>query len=410
VIQYPHAMRAIDPIRLAKTCTFLCVTLAGSSGRQATTITPAVFATGTAVSSTSPDSVAYGIGSLWVSYQNGADSAGGGGSSTVVRYSPKGAVQHTWSIAGNVDGLRIDPSGQVWALQNNDGNSALTVINPMNNSTIAYSYGASYTNAANRGFDDAVFPGGQTFLSETNPAAGTDAVIVRLTSGLSSSLQISGILNSTFTGTNLATGTQGSTTISDPDSLILAPSGDLVLTGEADQTIVWVPNPGTAQQSESFLSLLGAGGQPLTGLPDDTVFPTTTKGIFFLADTGANTIYALTAAGVNQGSVYVDAGNEFGILNTSTGVVTSLFTGASPHGVTFVPTPEPASIYLAGGFLIALCFTSRRRIDGFGVCRWTTGARKNILDPPVETIFLFRMSRISGALRLPCESAEMARK
>src|SRR5260370_2486406 len=149
-----------------------------------------VFATGAAVSGTSPDSVAYGDGSLWISYQNGADSTGLSGSSTVVRYSPSGAVLNTWTIKGNVDGLNIDPaSGFVWALQNNDGNSALTVINPPTNATTPFTSTNTYTNVANRGFDDVVFTHANVFISETNPASGTDATVVKLTSGFNSPLQ-----------------------------------------------------------------------------------------------------------------------------------------------------------------------------------------------------------------------------
>jgi hypothetical protein len=74
-----------------------------------------------------------------------------------------------------------------------------------------------------------------------------------------------------FTGLNLAAGTQASTTITDPDSLILGPSGDLVLTGEADQQIVFVHSPGALNQTESFAALLGWNGQTISGLPDDTL-------------------------------------------------------------------------------------------------------------------------------------------
>ena len=331
---------------------------------QASSITPSVFATGAPISSTSPDSVFFGDGSLWVSYQNGADSTGASGSSTVVRYSPTGSVMHTWTIAGNVDGLRIAPNGQVWALQNNDGNSALTVINPATNATTSFTYGSTYTangNSLGRGFDDVEFLNGQVYLSETNPAVGTDPVIVKLTTPLASPLQVAGILDSTFTGTNLATGTQASTTITDSDSLILDPSGDLVLTGEADQEIVFVHNPGAVNQSESFVALLGTNGKTISGLPDDTVFPTAANGTFYVADTGANTVYALAATGLAPGSVFIDVGNEFGELDTSTGIVTPLFTGVSPHGVVFVPTPEPASICLVGGALLVVAFVLRKR-------------------------------------------------
>lgn len=169
------------------------------------------FASGTAVGATQPDSVLFADGSLWISNQNGADTTGASGSSTVVRYTPSGGILGTWSIAGNADGLRADPSGLIWAMQNNDGNSALTVINPMTGGTTAYSYGSSYTangNSAGRGFGDAAFEHGQVFMSETNPVSGSDPILVRLTTGLTSPLQIGGILSSTLTGTNLATGTQ----------------------------------------------------------------------------------------------------------------------------------------------------------------------------------------------------------
>jgi hypothetical protein len=248
------------------------------------------FATGTTIGGSSPDSVSYGDGSVWIAYQNGADSAGASGSSTVVRYSPSGAVLHTWTIAGNVDGLKVDPSsGLVWTLQNNDGNSALTVINPTTNATMGYKYGSSYTNVPNRGFDDVVFSKGNVYLSETNPASGSDPVIVKLTSGLNSPLQISPILNSTFTDLNLATGSPGSTTITDSDSLKLTPSGGLALTGEADQKITFINNPGLSTQSETYIALLGTNGKTINGLPDDTIFPNATGGYFFIADTGANT-------------------------------------------------------------------------------------------------------------------------
>ena len=228
--------------KAAPACLALTCLLLTSHNMRADSFNVQTFASGSAVGGTSPDSVEFGNGSLWISYQNGADSAGASGSSTVVRYSTAGSVINSWSIAGNVDGLRIDPSsGLVWALQNNDGNSALTVINPVSNATKAYSYGSSYLangNSAGRGFDDAVFRNGQVYLSETNPASGTQPVVLKLTTGLSNPpLQVSGLLNSTFNGLNRATGQVQSTTIADSDSLVQTPTGDLALTGEADQEI-----------------------------------------------------------------------------------------------------------------------------------------------------------------------------
>jgi hypothetical protein len=143
-------------------------------------------------------------------------------------------------------------------------------------------------------------------------------------------------VNSSFVGTNLATGAQASVTITDPDSLFLTAAGDLILTGEADQTIVIVHNPGAINQSIAFIPLLGTNGQTITGLPDDVVIPTASDGTFYLGDTGGNTVYALVATGLTPGSLFLDVGNEFGSLDPTTGIVTPLFTGVSPHGVIFV--------------------------------------------------------------------------
>jgi hypothetical protein len=104
-------------------------------------------------------------------------------------------VRHQWTGAANVDGLRIDPTGLVWALQNNDGNSTLTTINSISNATQFFTYGNTYTNVANRGFDDVQFSNGGTFLSETNPASPSDSILLELAnSHASPPLQVKGLL------------------------------------------------------------------------------------------------------------------------------------------------------------------------------------------------------------------------
>ena len=238
----------------------------------------------------------------------------------------------------------------------------MTVINPTTKATTSYTYGNSYTNVANRGFDDVVFTKGGVFLSETNPVSGPDPIIVKLTTGLNSPLQVSPILTSTFTATNLATGSSGMVTITDPDSLKLLPNGAFALTGEADQEIVYIYNPGKSNQYETVVALLGTNGKPIGGSPDDTIYPNVKNGIFYVADTGANKVYEITAAGLAPGSVYIDVGDEFGILDTSTGVVTPIFTGVSPHGAAFVATPEPSGVLLLAGGLTGLLGLLRKKI------------------------------------------------
>ena len=148
-------------MRMRRAASFLALAHAAliSQDVRAASFTIQQFATGAAVGGASPDSVQFGDGSLWIAYQNGAASTGGSGSSTVVRYSPSGTVINTWSIAGNVDGLRIDPSGTVWALQNNDANSALTTINPVTNFDLIFERfkmnvtGCSLNRSGNNGID-----------------------------------------------------------------------------------------------------------------------------------------------------------------------------------------------------------------------------------------------------------------
>jgi hypothetical protein len=70
---------------------------------------------------------------IWVAYTNGADSTGASGQSTVAEYDRSGHIDQSYQIAGSVDGLKADPvTGQIWALQNQDGNSTLILIDPEN--------------------------------------------------------------------------------------------------------------------------------------------------------------------------------------------------------------------------------------------------------------------------------------
>ena len=81
--------------------------------------------------SSAPDSITLANGDIWVAYTNGADSTGLSGHSTIVEYDHSGKIEHTYQISGYVDGLKFDPvTGEIWALQNQDGNSTLSIIDP----------------------------------------------------------------------------------------------------------------------------------------------------------------------------------------------------------------------------------------------------------------------------------------
>ena len=158
-------------------------------------LSSSVFATGGPVSGTQPDSITDGDGSVWVAYGNGAVSTGGpgAGNSTIVQYSPGGAVEHVYTIAGLVDGLKFNANtGMVWALQNNDANATLSLINPTTHAVTGpmkyavppYVYGPpTGPGGLGRGYDDVAFLGGKVYLSFTNPVNPTDPVLQILNQG-----------------------------------------------------------------------------------------------------------------------------------------------------------------------------------------------------------------------------------
>jgi hypothetical protein len=316
---------------------------------SAASFTSSVFATGGGVGASKPDSVTYGNGSIWVEYGNGAASDGSSGSSTIVQYSANGSVLNTYTIAGSVDGLKYNPTtGMVWALQNQDANSTLTIIDPATKSMTGFTYGAIYNSmSGTRGLDDVAFLGSKTYLSLTNPASSSDPVLVEL-----------GSLTSPLTTTSILT--EGTLLLTDPDSLKSTPTGGLIQTGQGDGALTFISNPGAASQTATSLLLVAGPGMTI-GQPDDALYPTGASGIFFLTDTSTNTVYALSATGLSTSTLYVNVGNVFGSVDSTTGVVTPLFTGTGLHGLEFVPTPEPSTFGIALAGIAGLWAVRKRR-------------------------------------------------
>jgi hypothetical protein len=310
--------------------------------------------------SSAPDSITIGGGSIWVEYGNGANSAGASGSSTIVQYSMIGQVLKTYTVKGLADGLKYDTAtGNVWMLLNNDGNSTLQFINPATQQVSGpLKYGSDYVYGPNssRGFDDVVFDGNRVFLSETNPANPGDPVIVQLLNGQApfGTLMTTGILSFGDTGTNLVTEQKNQPLpVTDPDSLKLLPNGELLLTGEADGAYIFVKDPGTTNQTESFVTL------PKGYVPDDAIMPTSQSGTFYISNQGANDIISVKVTGLNTHDLYADIANknELVQIDPTTGAITPIVTSLSnPHGLEFVPsvsdTPklgDPSQLNAASG-------------------------------------------------------------
>jgi hypothetical protein len=298
--------------------------------------------------SSAPDSITIENGSYFVEYGNGADSTGAGGSSTIVQYDKAGNIEHSYTIAGSVDGLKYNPyTKEIWALQNQDGNSTLTLINPVTHQVTGP---LSFANpSATRGYDDVVFKGNEVFLSYTNPTGNGDATIVKRVNGPNpepgDTLQTAPVLLDGAMGYDTVTGKMELVPQTDPDSLKLAPNGDLILSSGADGAIIDVQNPGTANQAVSFTTIKGvtAGNAGL----DDVIKPSATAGTFYLTDTAGNKIYSFHVTGLNTNDYYASVSSlgGFGQVDPTTGIFTPLVTGsnfASAHGLVFVPDKNAA--------------------------------------------------------------------
>ncbi len=344
------------------------------------TATKFLFATGAAVGGTAPDSVTIGNGSVWIEYGNSVNSTGViPGDSTIVQYSTSGAIKHVYSISGEVDGLKVDPAtGMVWALQNQDANATISLINPstgivtgpLKYAVPPYAYGNNPPGPGplnnGRAYDDVAFLGGNVYLSYTNPVNPTDSVLQVLNNGNNPS----GTLTTTSILTAQQTGLTSSTNEPDIDSLKSTPNGGLVLTTEGDGPgccdpvgeFTLIAHPGAANQTVSNVPVTNSGAN-VQGI-DDVIFPGATKGWLYVAETDSNTIDKVWLSGLDPNTAIVAIGglNEVALVNPNTGDVEApLLSGlGSPHGMDFVAVPEPSTWAMMALGFAALGFAGAR--------------------------------------------------
>jgi hypothetical protein len=299
--------------------------------------TVSTFATGVANVYFQPDSIALLDGHIYIGYGNGAAPDGSDGkSSTIVEYKMNGDVVTTYSVVGHNDGLRVNPqTKQLWAMQNEDGNPNLVIIDPTKGTQTVYTFGPTPHGG---GYDDISFRGSDVFLSASNPSNNPNfapAVVKATISG--TVVNVSEALNASATATDIPTDTPVTLNLQDPDSMIFNRFGDLVLDSQADAELIIVHHLGYIDQSVYHLALTlnGAAAQV-----DDTIEATSTYGTILVSDRDAGAagiVYAISKNIFSPGAAYTATPTSVGSLDFDTGVITNVVTGmVSPHGMAFI--------------------------------------------------------------------------
>lgn len=298
-----------------------------------------VFATAPAGLS-APDSVAVLGDRVFVGYGDGHLPDGSDGlNSQVVEYKMDGSVVHIYTVKGHNDGIKVDPiTRKVWAIQNEDANANLVIIDPKSQQQKMFTFGPTLHGG---GYDDIVFRGCDVFVSASNPAhnpnTGPAIVKVKLKGDR---VEISPVLAGTANAIDITTDMRVQLNLQDPDSMTLDPYGNLVLDSQGDQQLIIVTNPGTSEQQaiKVPLSYQTSGGlQPVE--TDDTNFATSTKGFILFADKALNTVFVLQKKVFAPGEAYTaaDGGPFVGTVDLSSGIITPVVTGlGDPGGLVFV--------------------------------------------------------------------------
>ena len=293
-----------------------------------------------------PDSIALDGQNVFIDYQNvtAKDCSDQSGSSaptsTVVEYDMKGKILGHWGVRGHSDGMRIDPSTHlVWTTSCEDGNPMFATIDPTSGTVTPYKFPASATPHGG-GFDDLYFVNGTAFIAASNPTLDSNGqnpnpAIDKISLGPNGTLVLAPVLMGNAMAADLLNNNAPTQlTLTDPDSMSVDSTGQLVLVSQGDSELIFVKNPGTPQQTVSKISV----GTQL----EDTVWPTG-PGKMLIVDGGGFT-YWLTGT-FAKGDVYTQAPNDSGVdnfvatINMTTGFETPIAIGfTKATGLVFVPS------------------------------------------------------------------------
>jgi hypothetical protein len=310
-----------------------------------------------------PDSIVYLGTTIYIGYQNAGDVKDGsvpGLTNTIIAYDFNGNQLKSYTVPGHNDGLlaRKD-TNELWAMSNEDGNPILTIINL--GAGTQTSYTPTVATSWGGGLDDMQLIKGVVYVSASNPSnPGTPPpTVVSLTLNPNgTTFDVAPVLTGDAMALDITPSIGGSPNpnynmmvplnLTDPDSEETDPSGNLVLDSQADSKLVFISNPGTAQQSASVLlvTLYNDKDGPPTPVDDTRYVPPAGKlGTTIMLFTDANnTTYRLDSQFFTPGDAYSCAQGQVLKLDKSTGHLTPIAVGVGnpnalhdPHGMLFIP-------------------------------------------------------------------------
>ena len=296
-----------------------------------------------------PDSIVQWHDRIIVGFQNHVAKDGTDGkSSTIVEFSLSGKVKRMFTVPGHNDGLRVVGDDDLWALQNEDANPNLVVIELTTGKAKQFQFAPTPHGG---GYDDMVVQNGKVYITASNPnldsmgnSLGFPALVRASLSG--DSVVLETVMNGNASATDIPTGNTVTLNLTDPDSMTIDPRGNIVLDSQADSELVFIRDPLTDKQTVGRLNITSSATGPgnATITLDDTAFATHPNASLFVTDVSGGVIYRIDggAFGFEPGVAYSasDTLGLVGTLNLDNGVVTPIVTGfGSARGLLFV-TPD----------------------------------------------------------------------
>jgi hypothetical protein len=293
-----------------------------------------------------PDSIVRWDNSVIVGFQNHVAKDGTDGkSSTIVEFSLSGKVKRMFQVPGHNDGLRVVDGDDLWALQNEDANPNLVVIELRTGKAKKYQFAPTPHGG---GYDDMVVLNGKVYITASNPnldsmgnSLGFPALVRASLSG--DSVLLEPVFNGNASATDIPTGQTVALNLTDPDSMTIDPRGNIVLDSQADSELVFIRHPLTEEQTLERLNITSSATGPgaATITLDDTAFAPHPKAFLLVTDVNAGVIYRIDSGtlGFEPGTAYSasDTLGLVGTLNLDNGFVTPIVTGfGSARGLLFV--------------------------------------------------------------------------